>query len=168
MSVLCATETGELTIDGTSMHCPAWNVTDLLDLWMPAAVRGTDRIMPGSPGVRAKPRRATVTRRSLPIAVCGEVGPDGSPISDYMAGLESNIDQLRADVIDPTGVGDGTRLAVIVMPSGNSRSRRIHIEGLTLGRHMEGVNQFTGQQGYVMLATLEISIPRGSFVAGGS
>lgn len=169
MSVLPLTlPDGRLTIDSTSMHTHAWNVTKVLALWMPPDVRGTSVLMSGSPGYRPKPKRPTITRRSLPIAICGEVDPDGAPFANPWVGLETNIDQLRSEVIDPTLVGDGTRYATLRMPSGSERGRPIHVLGLSEGRSVEGVNTFTGVPGVVLFATLDVEIPDGSFVAGGS
>lgn len=169
MSVLCDLPEGTSTIDGTSMNCPAWSITSgYVDLWLPGDVRGSDVIMPGSPGVRAKRRRETATRFSLPMSVCGEVDNVGIPYADPWVGLEENINDLRSLVLNQPGSGDGTRNMVLTMPSGSQRSRRIHVLGFDRGATGEGTNNITGGWGVIMLGTLEISVPRGSFVAGGS
>jgi len=127
-------------------------------------VRGEDRLLPLAAGVIPYLRRRTVTRHSLPMVIQGEVDENGVPYPDVWAGLEANIAQLRASVVDPTGVGDGTRPASLVMPSGATRTADVHVLGLVLGRTQAGTNTLTGNEGVGMLATLELSIPTGVFV----
>ncbi len=127
---------GELTIGGVLMHTPAWN---------------------------AYQRRLTVTRHSLPMAIFGEVNQGGVPYANEWAGLEANIAYLKANVVAPTGTGDGTRAASLLMPSGATRTADIHVVDLVRGRLVAGTNMITGAEGVGMLATLEISIPEGEF-----
>lgn len=168
MSVACTNPEGTATIDGTSLNCPAWNFKDYVDLWLPGDVRGSDVIMPGSPGVRAMRRRETVTRRALDGAICGEVDMAGIPYADPWEGLEENINDLRSLILNQPGTGRGTRNMILTMPSGAQRSRAVHVLGIDRGAMGEGINQITGGWGVIMLVTLQLSIPRGSFVAGGS
>lgn len=154
---------GELTIDGVLMHTPAWNVLRVLALWMPGDQRGSDRLLPLTPGVIPYQRRLTVTRHSLPMAIHGEVDQAGVPYPNVWAGLEANIDYLKANVVAPTGTGDGTRPASLLMPSGATRTADIHVLDLVPGRVVAGTNMVTGDEGVGMLATLEISIPAGEF-----
>lgn len=145
--------TGTLTISGVSMNTPAWDCVDLTELWLGGDVRGSDRLLPGVPGVKAYKRRTTVTGYSLPMVLTGEVDRFGTVNGDWWAGLEANIDYLRANVVDPTNLTDGTRAAVLTMPSGATRTADIHVLGLEKGTVLAGV----------MLATLDISIPDGVF-----
>ncbi len=149
---------GQLTIDSMDLCTPAYLFPDLRQLWMPATVRGQDRIIPGAIGVLPKRRRATVTTYDLTFLISGEVDASGTPASPgdstgIHAQLEANIDALRSGVLDPTNVGDGTRAATLTMPSGDTRSADIHVLGLTI------VNNWpTG------ISTLfHISIPSGAF-----
>lgn len=152
--ILCAAPpSGALEINGVSMHTDAWTVIDLTVLWMGADIRGTDRILPTTPGVIPYRRRMTVTRHSLPMVIVGYVDQTGTPYSDPWEGLETNIDFLRAWVVDPTNVGDGTLPASLTMPSGSTRTADIHVLGLNLG---------TVSRARVR-ATLDISIPEGVF-----
>lgn len=160
--------TGRLAIDGTSLHTPAWNATNLMPLWARGDVRGNSVVMPGSPGVRPKPKRVTITRRSIPMAFTGTMDEDGNRYANTWIGLEANLDTFYAAVVDQPGTGDGTRNAVLTMPSGSVRSRDIHVLGLSLGATVEGINTITGDYGTLLLATLDLEIPDGAFVAGGS
>lgn len=144
---------GGLSIGGVNMMCPAWEVLNLLVLWSPAIQRGSDRVLPGAAGVVARPRRDTVTRHSLQLLIVGDVDRTGSTNSDLFEGLQANIDYLRANVVAPTGTGDGTRSAVLTMPDASTRTEAVHVTALTLG-------EFRGDGAWVR-AVLEVSIPSG-------
>lgn len=153
-SILCpAPPSGSLEINGVSMHTYAWTVIDVTTLWMGADIRGQDRLLPTTPGVIPYRRRMTVTRYSLPMVIVGYVDQYNVPYADPWEGLETNIDFLRAWVVDPTNVGDGTVQADLTMPSGTVRSADVHVLGLALGQVSRAR----------MRATLEISVPEGVF-----
>ena len=122
-----------LEIDGVPLATPAWEIVDLSPLWQPADVRGSDRLIPGAAGVKPYRRRRTVSKRSLPMIVYGFEDLDGVAYADVREGLETNLDYLRANVVDPTNVGDGTRTAVLHLPSGSTRTGSVHVEGFELG-----------------------------------
>lgn len=148
-----STRMGTLTIGGVELvNSHAWTITDLKPLWEGPDVRGTDRLLPTAAGVIAYPRRATVSKRNLAMVIVGDTDWTGAPYSDDAVGLETNVMYLRAHVIDPTGTGDGTRPAVLTLPSGATRTGNVHVVGLTFG---------TQQQGKT-LATLAIEIPAGA------
>ena len=152
--ILCpAPPTGSLEINGLSMHTAAWTVVDVTNLWMGADIRGGDRILPTTPGVIPYRRRMTVTQYSLPMVIIGDYDYLGVKYADIWEGLEANIDQLRAWVVDPTNVGDGTLPASLTMPSGAVRTADIHVLRLALG-------VVTNAR---MRATLDISVPQGVF-----
>jgi len=152
--ILCpAPPSGSLEINGVSLHTPAWTVIDVTTLWMGADIRGQDRLLPTTPGVIPYRRRMTVTKYSLPMVIIGHVDMTGAPNTDIWEGLEYNIDFLRAWVVDPTNVGDGTVPASLTMPSGTVRTADVHVLGLNLGIVTRAR----------MRATLEISLPQGVF-----
>lgn len=122
-----------LEIDGVPLATFAWKVVDLSPLWEGPDVRGGDRLIPGAAGVRAYPRRATVSQRSLPMLVFGAVDQDGAPYPDPREGLETNFEYLRTNVADPTNLGAGTRVAVLHLPSGATRTADVHVEALRPG-----------------------------------
>lgn len=155
--------TGRLTIDGVSMHTPAWRASNLTPLWRGIAVRGTDRIIPGIPGVLPYRRRLTVRTHSIPLFICGDHDRDGNLLIDPWVGLEENLDFLHDYVVDPPNAGDGTRAASIVKPSGVVVTADIHVLDLVLGDVLEGTDASTGATGVGQRATLEVSIPAGRF-----
>lgn len=145
---------GGLSIDGVDLMTGAWAVLDLTPLWLTPNVRGVDRLIPGVDGVKPFRRRVTVTQHSLPFIVNGQVNSAGAPYANPWIGLQTNLDVLRAGVLDPTGATDGTRAATLTMPDGSTRTANVHVFGLTAGQRVQ----------YVQLFTLELSIPSGGFV----
>ena len=145
---------GDLTINGVEMMGVAWQMLDLKVLWEPGKQRGTNRLLPGTSGVKAYRKRVTETPYSMPMVITGFVDRSGAAQANPYAGLENNVSYLRSNVVDPTNVGDGTRASVLTMPSGATRSANIHVMGLVLGN----------QAGPIVLATLEIEIPAGVYV----
>lgn len=141
-----------LEIDGVPLHTHAWRIVDLAPLQQGAARRGADRKVPGAPGVRAYPRRANVTVHALEMFVFGHLDEDGAPHADPREGLEENVAYLRANVTDPTNVGDGTRTAVLHLPSGATRQAPVHVEGFELAA--------LGPVAFA--AVLTLSIPEGA------
>ena len=150
------TAAGDLTIGGVAMNGPAWKVLNLYELWLPANVRGSDRILPGTAGVIAYQRRATVTVRSLQMLVSGTHDRTGAAVADKYEGLQANVDYLITNVVAPTGTSDGTRSAVLTMPDGTTRTEPVHVLGLELGTISE--------DGSWTKAVLELSIPSGRIV----
>ena len=147
------TAAGDLTIGGVAMNCPAWKVLNLHELWLPADQRGADVILPGVSGVRARRRRDTRTTRSLRMVITGDVDRNGSPQSNKFTGLYTNVEYLRANVVAPTGSGDGTRSAVLTLPSGSSLTESVHVVGMTTG-------EFRGDAAWLR-AVIELSVPSG-------
>jgi hypothetical protein len=148
---------GNLTIGGIAMMCPAWKVLNLYELWQPAQQRGSDRLIPGAAGVLAQQRRKTVTARSLQMLIIGSHDRTGSAYGvDLYEGLQGNLEYLIENVIDPTGLTDGTRSAVLTMPDSTARTEPIHVLGLQLGE--------VRQDGAWMRAVIDISVPSGRII----
>jgi hypothetical protein len=145
-----------LTIDGVAMNCPAWQVLNLHVLTQPAEQRGNDRLIPGSAGVLAYPRRNTVTRHSLQMLISGTHDRNGSANANSFQQLFTNIDYLNFNVVFPPGTADGTRTAVFSR-SGQAvdLTEPIHVLGLELGQVREDAQWIK--------AVLTISIPSGRF-----
>lgn len=145
---------GNLEIDSVPLRGPAWNVTDLTDLWQYGDRRGQDRIIPGAAGVRPYRRRRTVTAYSLPMVIIGDVDPNGDPYDgcdDVWVGFETNYAGLVSALVSDPGTVAGTRTAVLTMPSGATRTGDVHVTGIILGQGFNGR----------ALATLELSLPNG-------
>lgn len=148
----CDLSFGWLTIDGHSLHTPAWCAYDLSPLWGTPEVRGGNRLLPGATGVLPYRKRATETRLSLPFVVYGAFDADGTPNEDPFAGLEANLAFLYTYVILPTNTGDGTRELVWHRPSGSSTTADVHVVGY----------RPSVKPGGIALGTLEIADPTGT------
>jgi hypothetical protein len=144
---------GDLTIGGVAMNGPAWKVLNLHELWQPADQRGTDRIIPGADGAIALRRRNTATVRSLQMLISGTHLQNGTEASTPLIGLQVNVEYLRDNVVAPTGTGDGTRSAVLTMPSTATRTENVHVTGFEFGE--------VRPDGHWLRAVLTLSIPSG-------
>lgn len=142
-----------LDIDGVPLATPAWEVAagGLLPLLQGPDVRGGDRIIPGGDAIPYL-RRSTITKRSVPMVIFGAYDHEGTVHADHAVGLVANITYLRANVSDPTGVGDGTRTATLHLKSGATRTGPVHVESLELG----------GDDENAVLAILTLSLPNGA------
>lgn len=157
-----STVEGNLTLNDVPMKTRAWTCPDLTPLWMPAAIRGTDRIIPGAAGVIPNRRRRTVTTYALDFRISGisdmngvvTTGTGNGP--EEFAQLEYNLDYLRQNVIDPRTSPnlDGTVPGVLTMPSGAIRTADVHVLGFTVNDRVS----------HVLQGVLDLSIPAGGFV----
>lgn len=140
-----------LVIDGIPLSTPAWETNQLDDLLASPEMRGDDILVPYGDGVRAQPRRPTVTKAAVGLQVVGDTRPDGTPHTSPREGLRLNIEALcwlaGRDGVDP----DGTRLAELHL-AGDTRVGRVHVLRLRFVRI--GPAYATGQ--------MELSIPAGA------
>jgi len=122
--------TGTLTINSIVMNGPAWDITDLTELWHVIEQRGEDRVLPGAAGVIPYQRRETVTRIDLELVIVGSVNQSGTPFDNVITGLRTNIDTLMTSVVNPPGSGGGTRAASLTVPGASTRTSNVHVVGL--------------------------------------
>lgn len=148
------TDTGALTINGVSMHTPAWNVLDCLPLWLRGGVLGENATMPGANGTRALWYRRDEARHSLEMAITGFYDWTGAPYADSWAGLQTNLDYLSANVAEPPTPPTPSVSASLVMPDGSTRNAQIQVVALTVVEHYN----------VATAALLDIVIPAGRFV----
>jgi hypothetical protein len=148
-------QTEYLSVAGVALATPAFKGTDLSDLLRPADQRGSDRVIPHG-GVIAKPRRRTVSKRSLPLVIDGSRDSDGLVIANYRLGVATHVAFLTTNLVDPIPTGTGTRSATLVLASG-SYTRDVHVEGLELG----------DRDGPILFAVLQLSIPAPTPTTGG-
>lgn len=139
-----------LSIAGVALATPSYRGTDLSDLLRPADQRGSDRVIPHGT-VIAKPRRVTVSKRSLPMVFNGNVDADGNAVANYRLGVDNAIAIVAALVV-PVVSSTGTRAATLVLASGN-RTANVHVEALDIG----------DRDGPIVFGVLQISIPAGQF-----
>lgn len=167
---------GSLTINGVSMHTPAWCVTDLSELWGSFEYRGSNRVIPGRRGRKPYVRRPDETRYSFPMVIGGYADQNGDVYyaeyddvySDtydqectvmYYQGLEANVSYLQQafHLDDPSDVSESVFDAEFTLPSGSVRTSRVQVLALRGQLH----------PGALMLATLEIvDVDAGLLVAG--
>lgn len=150
------TAAGGLTIGGVDMMGPAWQVRNLIELWLPSQQRGRDKVIPGVAGRRPYRRFDDATVRTLSLKITGDVDRTGAAQSNTFLGLQTNIDYLITNVVAPTGSGDGTRSLVLTMPSGATRTESVHVTGMEVGDYDERARW--------VLATIDLSIPSGRII----
>lgn len=145
-------QTEYLSIAGIALATPAFKGADLSDLLRSADQRGGDRVIPHG-GVVAKPRRRTVSKRSLPLIINGNVDQDGNAISNYRTGVDTHIAYLLTNLVEPITTGTGTRSATLTLLTG-SYTTPVHVEALDIG----------DREAAIVKATLQLSIPAGQFL----
>ena len=151
------TTTGQLTINSVNMHCAAWCMLDLLELWgFNVATRGANVLIPGTAGQTANPLRITESQHTLEMVITGDVDRFGVVASNPTTQLQTNIDYLRTNVITPPSPPTATRAASLLMPSGATRTANIQVLGLDLDASKHLVPHEIG-------AFLHIAIPSGVF-----
>jgi hypothetical protein len=157
-----STVDGNLTLNGIPMKTRAWTCPDLTPLWLPATLRGQDRLLPFVDGVVPYRRRRTVTEYALDFRVSGISDAAGNPPSGGLGNgieefeqLEFNLDYLRQNVLDPEASSnpDGTIPGVLTMPSGEVRTANVHVLGFSV----------TARVAHVLQGVLDISVPSGGF-----
>lgn len=147
---------GRLTINGVDMHNQAWNVLDLVPLWMYEASRGANVIIPGASGRRAYPRRVDEGRYSLPMIITGVADRLGVGYANRWTGLQTNLAYLHTNVVNPPTAPTATRAATLLMPDGTTRNADVQVESLDIAN--------PGTTAAVIQAVLELVIPAGRFV----
>lgn len=158
---LNSTETaGKLTINGVDMHTLAWNVLDIIPLWIHSATRGENVIIPGADGRRAYPRRIDEGRYSLPMLIGGVADKDGNAYTNRWSGLQANLEYLRANVVTPPAAPTATRSATLLMPDGTTRIAEVQVDILVLPPH-----DSAGRPAASLECILELIVPPGRFVA---
>ena len=145
---------GQLTINSIPMMCPAWRVLNLQTLDSAANVRGTDVLIPGLAGVKARRRRTTVTERSLEMIIRGDRNWAGDTYSNVFQGKKSNVRYLRYYVARPPTTTAGTHSAVLTDADGSTVTRPVHVVGFEVG-DIIGAG--------TVRAVLDLSIPDGEF-----
>lgn len=122
----------QVAIDGIVLPRAGYGwIENINELWRGPDVRGANDIVPGTAGTNPNPRRATESRRQLYVILVGDQTYAGSANANTRTGLEVNLYHFRANVVDPTGTGDGTRTAVLTLPSGATKTGLVHVEEFT-------------------------------------
>jgi hypothetical protein len=147
----CTTGDGEVFVNGATLHRLAFCVLDASPLADGIYnLRGQNRLIPGVPGERAMPKRATTTDYVLRMVVDGRYSVStGAPMLDEIQGLRLAKDWLRGNLHTPPG-GTSQRTVQVVFPWGGSRSCAAHTS-IAFGQRV----------GPVQRALLTVSVPLG-------
>ena len=147
-----ANVTEYLTIDTVIIGTPACVCQNLYVLHS-TAHRGVDRILPGSAGVVAYPRRLHAIVHQLELVFFGDLDSDGVATASPQEGLRDNIAEVAA-IAAPVTTGDGTRSVTWTRADGSTASADCHVGPLTVG----------GGSSAWARAMLELQVPSGQFV----
>jgi hypothetical protein len=150
---LLAPGAGLIEINHLELSYPWVRIMNMQDMRNGPMLRGSDVTIPNVQGVRARRRRATAFPVTLRMYITGAVDPTGDPYADPVAGLWSNINILRAEVVDPPGTGDGTRELLFTDGTETTVTVDVHVVGFTLGEMVAPA---------LIAATLELSFPAGT------
>lgn len=148
--VITATE--YLEIASVPLATPAWRITSLVPLWGAADLKGNDLDLPGTNGSRPYLRRPRATTYALEMVIWGDRNRENTAYGNVRTGLHTNLEALHTAIVDPTGTGDGTRVAIWHKPTGNATCD-VHVLGL-VPRALSPRS---------IRATLQLSIPQGRF-----
>jgi hypothetical protein len=144
--VACSTATGELEINGISLHmAPAWCTSTLLNLWMTADVKGAGFVeQPDAHGGWAYRQLDAVTKRTMPLALSGRYAWNGDEYDDEWTGLQTNVNYLRENLFD---MRDGSGLSVpsweatLTMPDGEERFATVRVGNWQFGENVQAVTK---------------------------
>jgi hypothetical protein len=156
---LCA---GELTLNGIELHSPAYDVTNVADLWTRPGRRWGNITVPGVPGDFAQPVRVAAAKYGMKMNVGGVRDWEGvhwrdNGLSSAYEGLERTIAYLEANVWEPAVPPAATIDGDVLMPSGAVRSAPCQVVAVD-------AKQAGGAP--IMRVAFDLVVPRGSFVEG--
>jgi hypothetical protein len=144
---------GTLTIDGTSLNCPAWGIPDLSALWgLVPPQRGKNVVIPGTPGQLPMPRRDDEAVVTLVMLISGTVDSAGTATADENVGLITNIGLLEAAFVAPTP--PAATLPATLTVAALSLAADVQVTGFKVAIVTGGFAK----------AALELTIPAGRFV----
>lgn len=144
-----------LVVNSVVLATPAWRILNLDDeMSSDSDVRGQDRLIPGSAGVRAKKRRRAVTVKQFEMWIGGAYDQTGAAYSDRRMGLITNVEYLKANLGLGYATGDGTVTATWHRYDTTTKAAAVHVT------HFE-VSDLNKRD---VKAVLEISIPSGQFI----
>jgi hypothetical protein len=150
------TRLGTLTVNSLLLHQPWVTISNPVALLELAELRGADRLVPHDPGVLARRRRRTASRRDLPIVVTGWCDQLGAKVdaSQRYQQLIDNVEALETGLAigeDAPAGETGTVTAVWTRPDASTRSGPVHVlSPMRWELH-----------GFVVVGVLTLSIPGG-------
>lgn len=151
----CSTDYGTLTIDGWSLHTPAWCAWDLSELLSSPAHKGGNVPVERLAGFRARPQLPAETTYSVPLMFSGATDRTGTPHADGSAGLLTNRWALEEHLVTPIRNGTATLAATLTVPGVGVLTA--DVQPLRLG--------FELQPGGYARGVLVLQVPTGGFTA---
>lgn len=141
---------GDLALDDVGMLTAGWLALDLSPLEHFPPLRGTNRILSGAAGRRARRKRVDQNSVDLPMWITGAWNPiEDEPHDDPVLGLVLNLDYLWENVASPPS--GATRTAVRTLTDLSTRTAPVQV-AITVGDKV-------GE--YDKPAILTITVPRG-------
>lgn len=151
------TRTDYLEVNGTALSTPAYWITNLTAAMLSdSEVRGEDRLLPGTTGVRARKRRRTVTVKQFEMVIKGDVDNNGATNANPHTGLVTNTEFLKSNLGLAASSTDGTVTAIWHRPDTTTKTAAVHVVRFEVGELNKRATSLT--------AVLELSIPAGVFV----
>ena len=142
-----------ITFDAVALGNSAIKIRNLWTFWEPAQLEASNIKLAGVTGMTARKPLVQPTTHSLQLVISGEVSTSGTPDADYPARLKTNIAYIASNFTNIPTTADGTRTAVLTLPSGATLTGPVHILGLTIGEVVSDARW--------ALAVLEVSVPAG-------
>jgi hypothetical protein len=84
-----------VSVAGVPLMTPAWHVLDMSEVYDGPSSRGSDVLVPYSPGMLPTARFIGPARKVLPMVIFGTHDEDGSEHSDPRMGLIHNLNTLK-------------------------------------------------------------------------
>lgn len=145
---------GQLSADSFDFQLPMLKVTNLHVLKRDEGYIGDDTRVSG--GKLGNPQRGDGFRETLNLIIWGDVDPDGDAVANPLEGWLSNVNWIRTNLTNRTGVGNGTKLLELVW-GGETTVMYGRVGPLVLGEaNVAGAG--------TSLGTCEIWCPFGPFV----
>ena len=115
----CTTTFGALTIASTSLHGPAWCLTDTSPLLESPEFRGANILVERLNGRVARPHVTDETDYSLRVMFSGYSNQAGTPWANQQGGLLQNRAAFETTFINPIRAASATLAASLVVPNGS-------------------------------------------------
>ena len=112
----CSDVYGELTVDGWTLHGPAWCAHDLSALYESPDFRDANVLVETEEGQIARPMVTDQTDYTLPMMFSGAVDRTGAAYTVPAGGLLANLRALEARLIDPIRSGTADLSATLTVP----------------------------------------------------
>lgn len=150
---------GELVINGLSGHTLGWNVLNVTPLYMPAAYRQANVVIPKRNGRRARRYKIDEATFELEMYLSGLSGPDGMFFGNRFEGLLTNLGTLReAWCIPPSEA---------TLPATIDNAPDGHTYTATNGVQVLGIEQANDwAEPFLKKAVMHLIVPDGFFVRG--